>query len=200
MKIRKAVAALTLSVSLALPLAACGTADDSATASTSTTSTESTTFTDSTSGTTGFGGGMPGGGGQGGPGGSVDVSAVTTEEQLVELIQDAYGDPGLDLHRGHQPVQDVLDEVLGISHEELHVRMDAGQGLAEVAEDLGVDPQELIDGMVAEYGVAIDTLLADGTITREEADQYLADLETAFEFRVTWDGEEATPTYSGLDT
>ncbi|MCZ2850466.1 hypothetical protein [Modestobacter sp. VKM Ac-2978] len=198
MKIRTTVAALALSVSLALPLAACGTADDSAAASTSTTSTESTTSTDSTSETTGFGGGMPGGG-QGGPGGSVDVSSVTTEEQLVELVQDAYGDPGLDLHRGHQPVEDVLDEVLGISHEELHVRMDAGQGLAEVAEDLGVNPQELIDGMVAKYGVAIDTLLADGTITQEEADQYLADLEAAFEFRVTWDGEEATPTYSGLD-
>ncbi|WP_369137414.1 hypothetical protein [Modestobacter versicolor] len=198
MKIRKAVAALALSFSLALPLAACGASDDSATASTSTTSTESTASSGSTSETPALGGGMPGGG-QGGPGGSVDVSSVTTEEQLVELIQDAYGDPSLDLHRGHQPVQDVLDEVLGISHEELHVRMEAGQGLAEVAEDLGIDPQELIDGMVAEYGVAIDTLLASGTITQEEADQYLTDLEEAFDFRVTWDGEAATPTYSGLD-
>ncbi|MCZ2818134.1 hypothetical protein [Modestobacter sp. VKM Ac-2984] len=195
MKIRTTVAALVLS--LALPLAACGTTDDAATASTSTSSTESTGSTDPTPEEAGFGGGLPGGG-QGGPGGSVDVSSVTTEEQLVELVQDAYGDPSLDLHRGHQPVEDVLDEVLGITHEELHVRMEAGQGLAEVAEDLGIDPQELIDGMVDKYAVAIDTLLADGTITEAEADQYLADLETAFEFRVTWDGEEATPTYTGL--
>ncbi|MGY1839567.1 MULTISPECIES: hypothetical protein [unclassified Modestobacter] len=196
MQIRRTVAALALSISLALPLAACGTTDSATTASTSISSTDSST---STTDTTEFGGGGMPAGGQGGPGGSVDVSSVTTEEQLVELIQDAYGDPGLDLHRGHQPVQDVLDEVLGISHDELHVRMEAGQGLAEVAEDLGIDPQELIDGMVAKYGVAIDTLLADGTITEEQADQYLADLETAFEFRVTWDGEAATPTYSGLD-
>ena len=49
-------------------------------------------------------GGMPAGGGPGG----VDVDGVTTEEQLVELIQEAYGDASLDLHRGHQPVQDVL--------------------------------------------------------------------------------------------
>ncbi|MCZ2826872.1 MULTISPECIES: hypothetical protein [unclassified Modestobacter] len=195
MKIRTTVAALALS--LALPLAACGTTDDAATASTSTTSTESTSSTDATPEEAGFDGGMPGGG-QGGPGGSVDVSSVTTEEELVELVQDAYGDPSLDLHRGHQPVEDVLDEVLGITHEELHVRMEAGQGLAEVAEDLGIDPQELVDGMVAKYAVAIDTLLADGTITEEEADQYRADLETAFEFRVTWDGEAATPTYTGL--
>ncbi|OMQ14838.1 hypothetical protein A7K94_0213715 [Modestobacter sp. VKM Ac-2676] len=194
MKIRTTVAALALS--LALPLAACGATDSATTASTSIGSTDSST---STTDSAEFGGGGMPGGGQGGPGGSVDASSVTTEEQLVALIQDAYGDPGLDLHRGHQPVQDVLDEVLGISHDELHVRMDAGQGLAEVAEDLGIDPQELIDGMVAKYGVAIDTLLADGTITQEQADQYLADLETAFEFRVTWDGEAATPTYAGLD-
>lgn len=190
MKIRKAVAALALSATLSL--AACGTSTTDTAAGSSDTSTSS-------SAAAGFGGGGMPGGGQGGPGGSVDVSSVTTEEELVTLVQDAYGDPSLDLHRGHQPVEDVLDEVLGITHEELHVRMEAGQGLAEVAEDLGVDPQELIDGMVAKYGVAIDTLLADGTITQEEADQYLADLETAFEFRVTWDGEEATPTYSGLD-
>ena len=192
MKIRKAVAALALS--LALPLAACGTTDSS-TASTSTSSTDSSA---ATSGTSDPAGGMPAGG-QGGPGGSVDVSSVTTEDELVELIQDAYGDAGLGLHRGHQPVEDVLDEVLGISHDELHVRMDSGQNLATVAEDLGIDPQELIDAMVAKYSPAIDTLLASGTITQEEADQYLADLEEAFDFRVTWDGEEATPTYSGLD-
>ena len=194
MTIRKAVAALALS--LVLPLAACGTTDSSTAASsgTSASADASTSTTESTD----VRGGRPAGG-AGGPGGSVDVSSVTTEEELVALVQDAYGDPSLDLHRGHQPVEDVLDEVLGITHEELHVRMEAGQGLAEVAEDLGVDPQELIDGMVAKYGVAIDTLLADGTITQEEADQYRADLEEAFTFRVTWDGEAATPTYSGLD-
>ncbi|MCZ2828868.1 hypothetical protein O2W14_08500 [Modestobacter sp. VKM Ac-2986] len=201
MKIRKAVATLALSFSLALPLAACGTTDSSAAAGSTSSAASSSSAADSATATTEtseFGGGRPGGG-TGGPGGSVDVSSVTTEEELVALVQDAYGDPALDLHRGHQPVEDVLDAVLGITHEELHVRMDAGQGLAEVAEDLGIDPQELIDGMVAEYGVAIDTLLADGTLTQDEADQYRADLEEAFTFRVTWDGAAETPTYTGLD-
>ena len=202
MKIRKTVAALALSFSLALPLAACGTTDSSTTASSATTSAASSSSaadsSTATTETTEFGGGGPAGG-AGGPGGSVDVSSVATEDELVALVQDAYGDPSLDLHRGHRPVEDVLDAVLGITHEELHVRMEAGQGLAEVAEDLGIDPQELIDGMVAKYGVAIDTLLADGTITQEEADQYQADLEEAFTFRVTWDGTAETPTYSGLD-
>ena len=189
MKIRKAVAALALAVTL--PLTACGITDSSTTATGSTDSSTSTSQTER-------GQGMPAGG-RGGPGGSVDVSSVTTEEQLVEVIQDAYGDAGLGLHRGHQPVEDVLDEVLGISHDELHVRMDTGQNLATIAEELNIDPQKLIDAMAAKYSPAIDTLLTNGTITQEQADQYLSDLKEAFEFRVSWDGKEATPTYSGID-
>ena len=190
MKIRKAVAALALSA--VLPLAAACSTTDSATSTAGT-----ATSSSSSAETTDLAGGQPPAG-QGGPGG-VDVDSVTTEEQLVALVQDAYGDAGLGLHRGHQPVEDVLDEVLGISHDELHVRMDSGQNLATVAEDLGIDPQELVDAMVAEYSPAVDGLLAAGTITQEQADQYLADLQEAFSFRVTWDGEEATPTYAGLD-
>jgi hypothetical protein len=45
---------------------------------------------------------------------------------------------------------------------------------------------------------AIDDLLAAGTITEDEAEQYRAALEEAFTFRVDWDGEEATPTFTGL--
>ncbi len=198
MKLRTTLAAVLLAAVVPVA-AACGTTAEAA--STAGSSSTSATADGSTTGTTtDTDAGAPGGGtgGGGGPG-SVDVSSVTTEAQLVELVQDAYGDAGLGLHRGHQPVEDVLDEVLTISHDELHVRMDAGQNLAAVAEDLGVDPQELIDALVAEYGPAIDSLLADGTITEDEADRYREALEEAFAFRVTWDGEEATPTFSGLD-
>lgn len=130
---------------------------------------------------------------------SVSSSSVSSEAQLVTLVQEAYGDGSLDLHRGHQPVQDVLDEVLGISHDELHSRMDDGQNLAAVAEHLDIDPQELIDAMVAAWSPAIDTLLEDGTLTQAEADGYEEALTDAFAFRVTWDGSEETPTFSGLD-
>jgi len=68
-----------------------------------------------------------------------------------------------------------------------------------VAEDIGVDPQTLIDALVDSWSPAIDNLLEAGTITQDEADQYRAGLEDAFSFRVNWDGSEATPTFSGLD-
>ena len=191
MKLRTTIATALLAAVLPLT-AACGATDDAAAATGTSSSTTSDTGVE---GTVPPGG--PGGGAGGGPGG-IDVSSVSTEAELVELVQEAYGDPGLDLHRGHQPVQDVLDEVLTISHDELHVRMDAGQNLAAVAEDLGVEPQALVDALVESWSPAIDSVLATGEITEDEAEQYRAALEEAFAFRISWDGEEATPTFGGL--
>ncbi len=198
MRFRRTIATALTVVAL-LGLAACSLGDDEATTS----STTSSSTTD-TSGRTGDQSGdqpgsqtAPAGGG---PGGSVDPSSVTTEDQLVALIQEAYGDASLGLHRGHQPVEDVLNEVLGISHDELHVRMEEqGQNLAAVAEDLGIDPQTLIDALVDSWSPAIDNAVAAGAITEAQADDYLAALEDAFTFRVTWDGQEETPTATAID-
>ncbi len=186
MNLRKSVAALLLTAVVPIA-AACGTTAEATDTTSSSTTTTDTART------------APDGGQGGGPGAAVDAGSVTTEDELIALIQDAYGDAGLDLHRGHQPVQDVLDEVLAISHDELHVRMDSGQNLAAVAEDIGVDPQTLIDALIESWSPAIDNLLADGTITEDEADQYREALEEAVTFRINWDGEEATPTFDGLD-
>lgn len=132
-------------------------------------------------------------------GGGTSVDSVTTEAELVDLIQEAYGDPSLGLHRGHQDVESTLIDVLGISHDEMHVRMESeGQNLAAIATDLGIDPQALIDALVETRSPAIDTLLENGTITEEQADAYLEALEEAYTFRVTWDGEEATPTVEAV--
>ena len=97
----------------------------------------------------------------------------------------------------NQPVQDVLDEVLGISHDELHVRMDAGENLAAVASDIGVDPQALVDALTGSWSPAIDTVLAAGEITEAEAEQYREALEEAFTFRIDWGGREGLPSFSG---
>ena len=195
MNIKHTVVALGLAGILGL--AGCTAVADTTSTDSSSSSTSDTSTTDSTTDSSTNTDRGPGSNG-GGPGG-VDVSSVSTEEQLVELIQEAYGDASLDLHRGHQPVQDVLDEVLGISHDELHVRMEAGQNLSEVAEDLGVGTDALVAALVESWSPAVDNLLEAGTITQSEADAYLAALEEAFTFRVTWDGSAETPTFSGLD-
>jgi hypothetical protein len=188
-KIRKSLAALGL-VAVLSTTAACS-ADALTSSGSSTASTTSSSRAADSGAATGATAGGPD---------AVDVSSVSSEEDLVALVQEAHGDAGLGLHRGHEPVQDVLDEVLTISHEELHVRMEEqGQNLAAVATGLGVDPQTLVDAVVEAWSPAIDTLLENGTVTQEEADAYRAALEEAFTFRVTWDGETTTPTFSGLD-
>lgn len=130
---------------------------------------------------------------------AIAATNVGSVDQLVSLVQEAYGDPSLGLHRGHQPVESVLIDVLGISHEEMHVRMESqGQNLAAIATDLGIDPQTLIDALVESWAPAIDDLREAGTITDAQADAYRQALEDAFTFRVTWNGTDATPAFTGI--
>ena len=130
-------------------------------------------------------------------GAGVDVASVSTVDELVALVQEAYGEASLGLHRGHQDVESTLTEVLGVSHDELHVRMETqGQNLAAVAEDVGVDQQELVDALVATRSPAVEALVEAGTITQAQGEAYLEQLEEAYTYRVTWDGEAATPTAS----
>src|SRR5215216_3830181 len=111
MKIRKTIAAIAAAGAISLA-AACGATTTGADTTSSGTSSSSTT--------------TQGQAGDRGPGGGVDVGSVITEAQLIALIQEAYGDASLGLHRGHQPVADVLNEVLTISHDELHAPHEPG--------------------------------------------------------------------------
>ncbi len=131
---------------------------------------------------------------------SASTEAVATSAaDLVDLINEAYGEASLGLHRGHQDVESILIEVLGITHDEMHVRMETqGQNLEAVAVDLGIDAQVLIDTLVASRQAAVDSLLSAGTITDAEAQSYHDALVDAYTYRVTWDGSDATPTFTGL--
>lgn len=182
-----AIAAL----SLAAGLSACGADEDTSTTSNASGTAAAVSATGEAAPAPAS---APGGGGPGG----VDLGSVSTVDELNALIQSAYGDAGLDLHRGHQPVESVLIDTLGISHDEMHVRMDAGQNLSAIAEDLDVGTDTLVAALVASWSPAIDDLESDGTITAEQAEQYREALKEAFTFRVTWDGSAATPTFSGI--
>jgi hypothetical protein len=132
------------------------------------------------------------------PAGTSNASSVATVQQLVSLINSAYGEARLGLHRGHQPVESVLDTVLGISHDELHARMDAGKNLATIANELGVGQEKLVTALVDSWAVSITSLVDAGTITEADGLKYRAALTEAFTFRVTWNGSDATPTFSGI--
>ncbi len=76
-------------------------------------------------------------------------------------------------------MESTLIEVLGISHDEMRVRMDEGQNLHAIADDLGIEQQTVVDALVETRSSAVDTLLENGTVTQEQADAYLDELADA---------------------
>ncbi len=88
---------------------------------------------------------------------------------------------------GRGPRGGVSDEVLallGIDAETLRAEFGAGKSLADVATANGVDVQAVIDQMVTEGEAHIAEHVADGSLTQEEADARLADLEAQVTERV----------------
>ena len=92
----------------------------------------------------------PGGrGGPGGPGGR-------------------HGGPGFD--------GEVVAGLLGIDVDTLRSEVRDGKTIAEIAGEQGVDPQTVIDALVAEAKSHLDLSVENGRLTQEEADAKLADV------------------------
>lgn len=72
---------------------------------------------------------------------------------------------------------DTVTEVIGIDADELAAQLRDGATIAEVAEANGVDPQAVIDAMVADATDAIQAAVDAGRIDQAEADERLAELE-----------------------
>lgn len=68
---------------------------------------------------------------------------------------------------------DAAATALGITAEELRTALRSGSTIAQVAESEGVELQTVIDAMVAEVSEKLDEAVADGRLTREQADERL---------------------------
>ncbi len=79
----------------------------------------------------------------------------------------------------HGPGLDAMAAAIGIDVEDLRTALQDGQTPAEVAEDNGVSRVDLIDALVADITDHIDQGVEDGRLTRDEADERLADVEAA---------------------
>jgi len=64
---------------------------------------------------------------------------------------------------------DIAAETIGIERSALVAALEEGQTVAEVAAANGSDEAEVIDALVAANQVKLDRLVADGSITAEEA-------------------------------
>ncbi|NND12632.1 MAG: hypothetical protein HKO10_01595 [Acidimicrobiia bacterium] len=104
---------------------------------------------------------------------------VITQEQadvIAERAQEVRAEFG---HRGHRGARlEVAADAIGITSEQLRDAVQAGSTIAEVAGDNGVDPQSVIDALVAEKQERLDQAVADGRLTEEEAAEKAAEIET----------------------
>ena len=82
------------------------------------------------------------------------------------------GHPGL----GRGPALDVAAEAIGISVDDLRTELEGGKTIAEVAKAHDVDPQKVIDAVVAAATKRIDEAVASGDLTEARAADLKADL------------------------
>ena len=69
----------------------------------------------------------------------------------------------------------VLTTLLGLNGAELMTQPRDGSTLAEIATAQGVEPQAVVDALVAEAKTHLDQAVTDGRIDQSEADQKLVD-------------------------
>ena len=115
--------------------------------------------------------------------------SVDDVSDLEDLVTTAKGIGGLDLHRGHSPIESVLETFLGISHEQMHVYMERdGLNLAGMCGELGIPPENLIQTLTNSFEPFIDQGLDQGLITEAEKLGWIDQVKSGFHYRVHWKG------------
>jgi len=108
---------------------------------------------------------------------------------LDDLVATAGGIGGLDLHRGHSPIESVLEAFLGISHEQMHVYMERDRlNLAGTCEALEISPENLIQTLTNSFEPYVDQGVKLGLITNAEKLEWVDRVKSAFRDRVHWSG------------
>jgi hypothetical protein len=77
---------------------------------------------------------------------------------------------------GHMLGLDAAAEAIGIDVEELSTALRDGQTIAEVAEENGVDSDEVVSAMVAAAEERLAQAVEEGQLTEDEADEIAAEL------------------------
>jgi hypothetical protein len=114
-------------------------------------------------------------------GGLVDDGTINQEQAdaVEDALQDARPEHGF-RHPGFMfglGGFSTVAESLGIEEDELRSELADGKTIAEIAEEQGVDVQDVVDAIVAAHQERLDEAVADGDLTQEQADEILAGAE-----------------------
>jgi hypothetical protein len=99
--------------------------------------------------------------------------AATTEGN-VEPTKEPGCHDGHHRHPGRKAKLDTAAEAIGISREDLVTALRDGQSIAQVARSEDVDPQKVIDALVAEAKERLAERVEGGHLTQAQADQKVA--------------------------
>lgn len=83
---------------------------------------------------------------------------------------------------------DATAEATGLTVDEVIAALQDGQTFAQIAEEQDVDPQAIVDAFLADRQAALEQAVADGRLTREQADEMLAEMTEHVSVRMeqTW--------------
>lgn len=122
-------------------------------------------------------------------GGAPFDGIVNTASDLDALVETAWGDGSLDLHRGHAPIQNVLESYLGISHNQMHTMMEGCDlNLDGVCKSFGFNSENLIQTLTQSFVPYIEEGVKNGVITSDKVTFWTEKVKTQFSNRVYWKG------------
>jgi hypothetical protein len=106
-------------------------------------------------------------------------------DAVVKALQDARPTgKGLgDGHRGSKGIGGGASlssaaTAIGVTEDEVRAALKAGQSLADFATSKGVDPQKVIDALLAPIVERANTAVTGGKLTQAQADQHIAEAKT----------------------
>ena len=98
-----------------------------------------------------------------------NTGLLQVQEEVDGTEADGDNDGEREGRRGRGRKAAVAAEVIGIEVDELRAALQDGSTIAEVAEANDVDPQDVIDAMVANLEEKLGEKVAEGRITEDEA-------------------------------
>ncbi len=109
-----------------------------------------------------------------------DERLVTLEEKLTQYFTEGFPQPQLDTRdwmmakRGAQ--LETLSTALGLPVADVGAALKDGQTVAEIAEEQGVELEDVVDAVLADAEENLAEAVENGQLTQEEADEKLANL------------------------
>ena len=112
------------------------------------------------------------------------TTAVLADDGGPDRPTQGHGGRGLDGHRLDGAALEAAAGALGMSPEDLSAALEGGKTLPELAEQAGVDMEQVSEAMQAVRAESmrerIEQALEEGTITQEHADWLLEGLEAGY--------------------